>query len=97
MLAHDKRQMRLRHRGTDGLSTHRWREMNSNFRFRGRQAKSRRMRYGFSAQHGAPLGLTLAAGDLSGLTKTFAADHHVDNGGDVRAGPTGMPALYPRP
>jgi hypothetical protein len=26
-----KRQMRLRRRGTDGLSTHRWREMDSNF------------------------------------------------------------------
>src|SRR6516164_4190777 len=26
--------MRLRRRGTDGLSTHRWREMDSNFRFR---------------------------------------------------------------
>ena len=29
-LAHDKRQMRLRRRGTDGLSTHCWREMDSN-------------------------------------------------------------------
>jgi len=28
-LAHDKRQMRLRRRGTDGLSTHRWRNMDS--------------------------------------------------------------------
>ena len=32
--AHDKRQMRLRRRGTDGLSTHRWRGVDSNFRFR---------------------------------------------------------------
>ena len=30
VLAQDKRQMRLRRRGTDGLSTHRWREMDSN-------------------------------------------------------------------
>ena len=32
MLAHDKRQMRLFHRGTGGLSTHRWRKLDSNSR-----------------------------------------------------------------
>ena len=34
VLAQDKRQMRLRRRGTDGLSTHRWREPDSNHRSR---------------------------------------------------------------
>jgi len=43
------------------------------------------------------LGLALARGDLSGLPKTFFRPiTYVDNGGDVQAGPTGMPALYPR-
>ena len=80
------------------LLTRRWREMNSNFRFRDRQAKWRRMRYGFSCSTTERLlGLTLAGDDLSGLPKTFPATHHVDNGSDVRASPTGMPALYPRP
>ena len=85
-------------RGTDSSQTPRWREMNSNFRFRDRQAKWRRMRYGFSCSTTERLlGLTLAGDDLSGLPKTFPATHHVDNGSDVRASPTGMPALYPRP
>ena len=29
----DKQRMRVRRRGTDGLSTHRWREMDSNFQY----------------------------------------------------------------
>jgi putative transposase len=33
---------------------------------------------------------------LSGLSKTFPANHHVDNGGDVRSGRTGLRALFAR-
>jgi hypothetical protein len=33
---------------------------------------------------------------LSGLSKTFPANHHVDNGGDIRGGRTGLRALFAR-
>jgi hypothetical protein len=36
------------------------------------------------------LAVFLARGDLSGLSKTSPASHHVDNGGNAQGGPTGM-------
>src|SRR6516164_9510830 len=54
VLAHDKRQMRLRHRGTDGLSTHRWRKPDSNSRSH-REGKA----------YAEPLQASIAVSDLN--------------------------------